>query len=85
MPQHKSCKKRLITNAIRNQRNRINRTYMRAQVKSFREAVASGTEQDTAKELTRMYSILDTQTRKGILKKKTASRYKARLASMVAK
>jgi len=58
---------------------------MRTMVKNFRQQVESGAEMDTAKELARMYSTLDSQARKGVLKKKTASRYKARLASLAAK
>ncbi|MGD9548687.1 MAG: 30S ribosomal protein S20 [Candidatus Krumholzibacteriia bacterium] len=84
MPHNKSCKKRLITNAKRNERNRQNRAMMRTQVKAFRANIGSAAEEDKAKSLSEMYSLIDTQARKGLMPKQRAARLKSRMAAAVA-
>jgi len=81
VPHHKSCKKRLITSQKRNERNRANRSMMRAKIKTFR---AAETVEKTAS-LSAMYSLVDVQARKGLMPKKRAARLKSRLAAAALK
>ena len=85
MPHHKSAKKRLRTSKIRNLRNRANRAYYRAALKSFRAEAHSAATADKLAQLNNLYSTLDVQARKGILSKKKASRLKSRLAALAQK
>jgi len=77
MPHHKSAAKRVITNAKSRDRNIAATTRMRNAVRAVRAA----TNQKTAEAayLTAA-SVLDRTAAKGIIKKETASRHKARLA-----
>jgi len=80
MPHHKSAAKRVITNEGRRKRNVAARSRMRGALRTVREA-KSRTE---ASEAYRSVSaILDRTAAKGIIKKATASRHKARLALFV--
>ena len=85
MPHNKSCKKRLITNKKRNERNRQNRAMMRAQVKNYRAGIEQEATEEKAVSLTAMYSLIDTQARKGLMPKKRAARLKSRMAAAAAK
>jgi small subunit ribosomal protein S20 len=85
VPHNKSCKKRLITSQARNERNRQNRAMMRTMIKRYRAAVGSEAAEDKAKSLSEMYSIIDTQARKGLMPKRRAARLKARMAAAAAK
>jgi small subunit ribosomal protein S20 len=81
MPHHKSAAKRVITNESARQRNIAARTRMRAVVKTVRSA-STRTEGQTAYRTA--CSVLDRTASKGIIKKETASRQKARLARFTA-
>ncbi len=85
MPHNKSCKKRLITSKKRNDRNRQNRAMMRAQIKTYRAGIEQEAPEKKAVSLTAMYSLIDTQTRKGLMPKKRAARLKSRMAAAAAK
>ena len=85
MPHHKSCKKRLITSRRRNERNRQNRAMMRSAVKNYRANIDSTTAEDKPAAVSEMYSLIDTQARKGLMPKKRAARIKSRLAAAAAK
>ncbi len=85
MPHNKSCKKRLITAQKRNERNRQNRAMMRSKIKSYRAAVEEMPTEDKSKAVNEMYSLIDTQARKGLMHKSRASRLKSRLAAAAAK
>lgn len=85
MPHHKSCKKRLITSQARNERNRQNRAMMRTKLKQYRANIGAAPAEDKPKSLSEMYSLIDTQARKGLLPKRRAARLKARLAAAAAK
>ncbi|MBE0565360.1 MAG: 30S ribosomal protein S20 [Krumholzibacteria bacterium] len=85
MPHHKSCKKRLITSRARNERNRQNRAMMRTKVKQYRANIGEAAAEDKPKSLSEMYSLIDTQARKGLLPKRRAARLKSRLAAAAAK
>ena len=85
MPHNKSCKKRLITNKKRNERNRQNRAMMRAQIKTYHSEIGAASPEDKATSLTSMYSLIDTQARKGLMPKSRAARLKSRMAAAAAK
>ncbi|MFI5372065.1 MAG: 30S ribosomal protein S20 [Candidatus Eisenbacteria bacterium] len=82
MPHHKSAAKRVITNEKARQRNIAVRSEMRSAIKAVREA-KSGAVARTA--LQQAVSILDRTAARGIIKKETANRHKARLARFAAK
>lgn len=79
MPHHKSCKKRMKTSEQRRLVNRQERSEMRTHIKNFRTA------EKTPEALNTVYSMLDTQARKGIIPKQRAARLKARAAALLAK
>ena len=85
MPHNKSCKKRLITSKKRNERNRQNRAMMLAQIKTYRAGIEQTAPEEKAASLTSMYSLIDTQARKGLMPKKRAARMKSRMAAAAAK
>ncbi len=82
MPHHKSAAKRVITNEKSRRRNIGLRTRMRAAVRAVR-AAGSRAEADAA--CRAAASVLDRTVAKGVIKKETASRHKARLARFAAK
>ena len=85
MPHTKSCKKRLITSRARNERNRQNRAMMRSLIKRYRASVGEANAEEKAASLSQMYSLIDTQARKGLMPKRRAARLKARMAAAAAK
>ena len=85
MPHNKSCKKRLITAKKQNERNRQNRSMMRGKIKVYRHTVEQMSAEDKAKAVTEMYSLIDSQARKGLMPKSRAARLKSRMALAAAK
>lgn len=81
MPHAKSCKKRLITNAKRNERNRENRAELRTVVKQFRANIGDASAEDKASSVQKLYSLIDTHARKGLMPKQRAARLKSRVAA----
>ncbi len=77
MPHHKSAAKRVITNEKRRQRNIAARSRVRTVIKDVRSATTRAQAVEAVREAS---SILDRIAAKGIIKKETASRRKARLA-----
>lgn len=77
MPHHKSAAKRVITNAKSRDRNIAATTRMRNAVRAVRSTTTR-----TAAEAACLTaaSVLDRTAAKGIIKRETASRHKARLA-----
>ena len=82
MPHHKSAAKRVITNAKRRDRNIAATSRMRSAVKAVREATTKSAGEVALKTTA---SVLDRTAAKGVIKRETASRQKARLAKFVAK
>ena len=82
MPHHKSAEKRVRTNEKSRVRNIAARSRMRAILKAVREA-KSATAGKAA--YAQAVSVLDRTVAKGIIKKETANRHKARLALFTAK
>ncbi len=85
MPHNKSCKKRLVTNKQQNERNRQNRAMMRSRIKNYRAEIEGLSDDDKSVALTSMYSLIDTQARKGLMPKSRASRLKSRMAAAATK
>ncbi len=81
MPHAKSCKKRLITNAKRNERNSANRAEFRTAVKKFRATIGDASPEDKIKSVNTMYRMIDIQARKGLMPRERAARLKGRVAS----
>ena len=77
MPHHKSAAKRVITNAKAQRRNIALRSRMRAAVRAVRSAATLPAAEAAYRKAA---SILDRTAAKGVIKKETASRNKARLA-----
>ena len=80
MPHHKSAAKRVITN----EKRRVSNVAARSRLRSALRAVRAAT---TRAEATTAYrtatAVLDRTASKGVIKKETASRHKARLALFV--
>ena len=82
MPHHKSAAKRVITNDKSRRRNIALRSRMRAALRAVREAK---TRSDGQSAYRAAVSVLDRTVAKGVIRKETASRHKARLARLAAK
>ena len=80
MPHHKSAAKRVGTNELRRQRNVAATTRMRSAIKAVRGAKSRSAGEAALKGTV---SILDRTASKGVIKRETASRHKARLAKFV--
>jgi len=81
MPHHKSAAKRVLTNEKARTRNLALRSRMRSALKAVREASNRGQAEQAYRAAV---SILDRTVAKGVIKKETASRHKARLARFAA-
>ena len=81
MPHHKSAAKRVITNEKSRQRNIALRSRMRAALRAVREA---GSQPQAQAAYRAAVSVLDRTVAKGVIRKETASRHKARLARFAA-
>jgi small subunit ribosomal protein S20 len=77
MPHHKSAAKRVITNAKARTRNIAATSRMRSTLKAVR---AAKTRADAEAAYRTATSVLDRTAAKGVIKKETADRHKARLA-----
>ena len=82
MPHHKSAAKRVITNEKARGRNIAARSRMRAALKAVRSAT---TRDDATAACRTATSVLDRTVAKGIIKRGTADRHKARLARFAQK
>jgi small subunit ribosomal protein S20 len=82
MPHHKSAKKRVGTNELSRQRNVAATTRMRTAIKSVRTATTRSAGESALKATV---AILDRTASKGVIKRESASRQKARLAKFVHK
>lgn len=76
MPQHKSAKKRMVTNVKRQMRNRQVKSTMRSALRKYREMST----EDRKNAISDLYSVLDKAAQKGIIHPNKASRLKSRLS-----
>lgn len=82
MPTLKSSKKSLAQSRKAQARNRATRTAMRSAIKGVRTADNPAAAQQA---LVKAASQIDKSAKKGVIHKKTASRYKSRLTKLVKK
>ncbi len=82
LPNHKSTKKRLRTSIKSNLSNRGNRAQMRTALRAYRKQAPKAEVEEKLKQLPHLYSLVDSQARKGIIPKQRASRIKSRLAAL---
>ncbi|MCP4292174.1 MAG: 30S ribosomal protein S20 [bacterium] len=85
MPHAKSCKKRLKTNKKANISNSHNRAQMRSAMRTFRATIGEATDDQKVVALREMYSLIDTNARKGLMPRSRAARLKGRFAAFAAK
>ena len=80
----KSQKKRILTNAKRQERNKAVRSQLKTRVKHADKAAAEGAE-DTDEAVRRAVKALDMAAAKGIIHKNQAANRKSKLMKRVAK
>jgi len=74
-----SALKRVRQTERRTEFNRKSKTRLRHQIRAMRRALAGKDAAAAAAELTRTFSVIDQSTKKGLIKKNTAARYKSKL------
>jgi small subunit ribosomal protein S20 len=77
---HKSALKRARQNIKRNARNRAHRTVLRTAIKKHRALLVAKDFEAAVAGLPQLYRAIDRSVTKGVLHKRTAARYKSRLA-----
>jgi small subunit ribosomal protein S20 len=83
MANHVSALKRARQTETKTATNRANKSRMRVALRSLRTALTSGDQAKLDTTFSETVSVLDRSVQKGILHKKTASRYKSRLSARV--
>ncbi|HYX39181.1 MAG: 30S ribosomal protein S20 [Pseudobdellovibrionaceae bacterium] len=83
MAQHKSAKKRILTNAKKRTRNQAYISSVRTAVKKVRTAIEKGQAAEVAGLLEKAQSLLHKAASRGLIHRNTASRKVARLAAAV--
>ncbi len=83
MADHFSALKRARQTEKKTARNRANTSRLRSALRSLREAIAKGEKEAAQTAYRATVSVVDKGVQKGVLHKKTASRYKARLSKRV--
>lgn len=81
MPNIKSSIKRVSVNGKRAVENRGLKSQMLSTVKKFNALISAGNLEQAKAEYSHVVSVIDKTASKGIIKKETADRKKARLAS----
>jgi len=76
----KQARKRHRQSEDRRQRNRSVRSHVRRQMRAMRQAVTEGDAEKVRLLLPTTMSVIDVGSRKGVLHRNTAARYKARMA-----
>ena len=79
MPITKSAKKALRQSKKRHLENLTFKKAFRAAIKDFRKEVSAGNLEKAKTLMPTVYQTVDKATKKGVIKKNTASRYKSRL------
>ena len=85
MPITKSAVKALRQNKTRKTRNIIRKKAFREAVKDLRALSLENKKEEASKLLPQVYKAIDKATKRGLLKKNTASRKKSRLTKLVNK
>jgi len=79
MPNIKSSAKRTQLGAVREAKNKSNRTYLRTTLKKFDAAVTAGAQEDAQVAYKTAVKAVDTSVSKGLLHKNNAARKKSSL------
>ncbi|MGM0439030.1 MAG: 30S ribosomal protein S20 [Patescibacteria group bacterium] len=85
MPLSESAKKRLRQNKKRKKENKVFKTKMKEAIKEIRTLVDEGEVKDAKEKLSDTYKAIDKAAKKGVIKKKNASRKKSRLTKLINK
>ncbi len=83
MPNIKSAKKRVITNAKKGDNNTVVKSSMKSAVKKVEKAVKENNKEAASKNLTTANKKIDKALASGIIKTNKAARDKSRLTKMV--
>lgn len=83
MAQHKSAKKRILTNTKKRSRNQSYNSSVRSAVKKVRSALEKGLTEEAAKLFVEAQSLLHKAATRGLIHKNNASRRVARLSALV--
>ena len=83
MANHPSAVKRHRQSLKRRSNNQVNRHKLKTQLKKMRAAIATGKLADAKTALPATFGVIDRSVQKGVIKKNTAGRYKARLTKRV--
>jgi len=83
MANHPSAVKRYRQSQGRRLVNQMNRQKLKTQMKKLRAAIGTGKAADAKTLLPVTFGIIDRSVQKGVIKKNTARRYKARLTKRV--
>lgn len=85
MANHKSAVKKYKRDEKKRLINKANKSKMKNKVKKFRKIIENGNTEEAKKMLPEVTSIIDKTVSKGTIHKKTASRYKSRLSTLLNK
>lgn len=83
MPITKSAKKALRQTKRRTLANRVVKDKYKSTVKALRKAVEAKNVEQAKSFLPKAYQAIDKATKKGVIKKNAANRYKSRLAKLL--
>ncbi len=82
MPNIKSTKKRVLTNAKKEKMNTLVTSRMKTSIKKVEKAVALGNKEDAKEQLREANKNIDKALNSGVIHKNKAARTKARLTKM---
>ena len=83
MANHPSAVKRHRQSQKRRLTNNMNRHKLKTQMKKMRAAIATGKAADAKTLLPATFGVIDRSVQRGVIKKNSAGRYKARLTKRV--
>ncbi len=85
MANHKSAVKKYKRDQKKRMINRMNRSKMKTQVKTFRKKIEAGELEEAKTLLSSLMSVIDKTITKGTIHHKTGARYKSRLTNLLNK
>ena len=83
MPITESAKKRLRQNKKRKKENKVFKNQMKEAIKEVKALVDDGNLEEAEEILPETYKAIDKAAKKGVIKKKNASRKKSRLTKLI--
>ena len=85
MANHKSAIKKYRRDEKKRLINKMNKTKMKNRIKKFRKEIEAGKIEEAKAMFPQVISVIDKSNTKGTIHKKTASRYKSRLTTLLNK